>query len=391
MSQLHVSIIGAGISGLVLGRCLLQRGVKAVLFEKAKRSPRRNDYGITLHSSTYGPLLKILDLDERTFRQQVAVDSAIGGVGSLGSHEQSSFRANRNRFEQLISEGLEVRWEHELENVQHDAEGRATIHFKNGQKHSSPILIGADGPHSTTRSLISADTKLKILPFATYNGKRRVSAGEFETKFAPAMQDRCVLEKRLSDALLQISVSNRDRDEVSISYTYSRPGQGSEDLLYRPDRSKDQAREVPEALFQEIDRLSAELEEPYKSVFLTEALRNDRLLNWLMRSLHLNVAETLSDAAATGVVLVGDAVHSEPILGGQGWSLLLQYVNVMLTRDQGANLAIEDSLQLAELIAQHQGINLTSFYSSQSTRWEKSVAESEARIDSMHTKTRPSL
>lgn len=324
MSQFQVSIIGAGISGLVLGRCLLQRGVPTVLFEKARSSPRRNDYGITLHSSTYGPLLKVLDLDEKTFRQRVAVDSAIDGLGSLGSKERSSFKANRSRFEQLLSEGLDVRWEHEFEKVESSSangKGSQTVYFKDGKKQGSSVLVGADGPHSQVRSLLAADAKLQILPFATYNGKRRVSTAEFDEEFASAMQDRCVIEQRVSDALLQISINDRNQDQVSINYVYSRPARKDrDDQLYRPDRTKDAAKEMPEEFFEEVDQLKTELQEPFKSVFNAEALRKDRLLNWLMRSLHLN-AETLSDAAKAGVVLLGDAVHAEPILGGQGRSL----------------------------------------------------------------------
>lgn len=325
MSQLQVSIIGAGISGLVLGRCLLQRGVQPVLFEKARQSPRRNDYGITLHSSTYSALLKVLDLDDKTFRQKVAVDSATGGIGNIGlngSKERSSFKANRSRFEQLLSEGLDVRWEHEfvtLEQSSSDGKGPRTISFKNGKKHSTSILVGADGPHSNVRSLTgAADAKLQILPFATYNGKRRISVAEFESKFASAMQDRCAIEQRVSDALLQLSVNNRTEEEVSISYTYSRPARKGDDQLYRPERSKEAAKEMPEAFFEELKSVSEGLEEPFKSVFDVEALRKDRLLNWLMRSLHIN-AEVLGDSAKEGVVLLGDAVHAEAILGGQGW------------------------------------------------------------------------
>lgn len=314
MSQLQVSIIGAGISGLVLGRCLLQRGLQPVLFEKARHSPRRNDYGITLHSSTYGPLLKVLGLDDTTFRQRVAVDSANGGLGLTDAKERSSFRANRNRFEQLLAEGLDVRWEHELESL-----NQHSLHFKNGKSHSSSVLVGADGPHSQVRNLIGVDAKLQVLPFATYNGKRRVSSTDFQTKFAPAMQGRCAIEQRVSDALLQISINDRTSEEVSISYTYSRPAREGDDQLYRPERSKDAAKQMPEAFFQELKQVGFDLEEPYKSVFDVETLRKDRLLNWLMRSLHLPT-ELLSDAAKDGVVLLGDAVHAEPILGGQGQS-----------------------------------------------------------------------
>ena len=84
MSQPTISIVGAGIGGLTLGRCLLQRGIRAVLYEKASSSSRHT-YAITLQPSSYRPLLKVLNVDEATFKARVAVDAGIGGSGNINS------------------------------------------------------------------------------------------------------------------------------------------------------------------------------------------------------------------------------------------------------------------------------------------------------------------
>ncbi|PIA99611.1 hypothetical protein CB0940_03220 [Cercospora beticola] len=366
----RISVIGAGLAGLTLGRCLHQKGIKTSIFEKARKSVNRNNYGVTLYSKSYLPLLQVLQLDEATFRKKVAVDShLIGGTGSIrGQGEKDCFKANKNRLEALLAEELEVKWDHELTNLE-ALPGAVELEFKNHSRHASTYVVGADGPHSIVRGKILPEAGLTTLPYATYNGKRRVSREEWERDFAPGFEGGNVVEKRVGNegtTLLQISLNSVSDDEASINYVFSRPAKRSgEDALYRPQRDKAEAKDVPDELFAEVKALQDQLSGPLKLIFEPEAMKKDRLLNWLMRSLHVDTTK-LGQPAEEGIVLIGDAIHAEPILGGMG-----------------ANQSIEDAMALAEILAQKDA-RVQGLYDRRAGEWQKGLREAESRIGNMH-------
>lgn len=380
MSQPQISIVGAGISGLVLARCI--RSVPSItIFDKdsARRGSSRNSYGITLHPWAYRPLLKCLDLDEAHFRRKTAVDAAAGGIGRIESPshpavqgtDAAPFRANRQKLEQMLREGLDVRWDHSVLAVKSN-ESLSTLHFSNGTQTESTTVVGADGVHSQVRrSSVSPSADFNILPFVVYNGKRRISAENFDRDYASYMDGANVMEQRHGQTLLQITISDRTEDLVSISYTYSRPAR-DRDPIFNPGRSNSSATDIPENLFHEVGALQ-HLEGPFEDVFNVESMRKDRLLNWLMRTIRVDATD-LRNAADQGVVLIGDAVHAEPILGGYG-----------------ANDAILDAIKLASHISNKGTDNLSEFNETRSKAWQKSMEDSEAQLAVMHSKTTPSL
>lgn len=370
----RIAIVGAGLSGLVLGRCLLRRGIASNIFEKdtARAGSARYGYGITLQPSAYYPLLEYLGLDDRTFRRRLAVDTSVGGDGKSSGDKSttSEFRANRQRLEQLLKEGLDVRWDHRLSGIQ-TGEKAQTLHFENGQQAEASLIISAEGPHSSIRKTISPATEIKVLPYAVYNGKRRISEKEFEAVYASYFTNTNVIERRASRTLLQISLNDRTDSEVSISYTYSRPGR-NDDPVFNPDRPNSGAKTIPEGLFQEVATLS-DLEGPFKEVFNPEKMQQDRMLNWLMRSVSVDIND-LTAAARQGVIMIGDAVHATPILGGNG-----------------ANAAITDGIELAEFVAEHGTSDLDKFYEGRLQRWQEDIKESERRLAKMHEHPKASL
>lgn len=373
MAQQQICIVGAGISGLVLGRCLLSRGIRPVLYERDK-SALRHGYGITLKSSAYRPLLPVLDLDEDAFKRKVAVDAAIGGQGCEQQQDanDASFRANRAKFEELLREGLDVHWEYRISDAKSTG-NRLSLEFENGQKFDAQTVIGAEGVHSPLRKIFCPNTNVNILPFAVINGKRRLNPDTFDRKYAPYMDNENKLSHKISDALLQISVNERSNDKASVSYTYSRPARQSNDPLFRPNRSIPGASDIPEEFYTEVDALG-NLDEPFKEVFNSNAMKEDRLLNWLMRSVDIEQSE-LEAAAEKGVVFLGDSAHHGPILGSDG-----------------ANEAITDAIELANCLANDgERSQLKGFVTSRYAEWTKYVEENEARLAEMHGASKANL
>jgi len=384
-SQPTISIVGAGISGLILARCLAKRGLGGAVTVYEKDSHRqctatRHGYGISLQRAAYKPLLEILGVDEASFRRKVAVDAAVGGTGRIALQGQrddardDSFRANRRQLELMLQEGLQIRWQHSLEGIKpirgegaagHDA---VELTFNNGETTRSDLVIAADGPHSQVRRLLIPSAELEVLPYTVYDGKRRIDRGTFDTTFAGRMKDDNVVEHRIGNTLLQISVNEYADDYVSINFTYSRPAHDGADPLFNPARSTSGSQSIPDELFDEIGSLRT-LEHPFKDVFNADAMRSDRLLHWLMRAILVPEADLAAAAAQQGVVFVGDAAHHGPILGS--W---------------GAKEAIHDAMALADIIADSSGssASLADFYKSRYGRWVQYVDDGKARLAAMH-------
>ncbi|KAF1937112.1 FAD/NAD(P)-binding domain-containing protein [Clathrospora elynae] len=374
MSQ-PIPIIGAGIAGLTLGRCLLLRGIRFVLYDKASSKPRHN-YAITLHATAYRPLLKALDIDERAFKSRVAVDAENGGAGRIGSHvsltshnglydTSSSFRANRAKLEELIREGLNVRWQHTLQGLESTPRG-PRLQFDNGESCSANLVVGADGVHSTVRKSLLPSTRLNILPYIAYHGKRKMDRKTFNDIYDPEMKDSNVIESKHGNVVLNISVNERKDEEVSVSWIYSRPVNGDPDPLHRPDRLNADAQNIPEELFEEVGTLQY-LPPPFSDMFDTKKLRKDRVLHWLMRKTLVPSPDLQNLLATSGVCLIGDAVHAEPIIGGLG-----------------ANAAIIDALRLAETIASSERSGISNWYDARYAAWQQGAKESERSMAEIH-------
>lgn len=373
MSQSTISIVGAGIGGLTLGRCLLQRGIRAVLYEKAPSSPRHT-YAITLQAASYRPLLKALNIDETTFKSRVAVDAGIGGSGTINSEgygyrnlESASFRVHRGKFEELLREGLDVRWEHTLQNVR--ADGSLTLEFANGQSATTDVVIGVEGPHSVIRKQFLPSANPNILPYVAFNGKRKLPRDVFDNLYASAFRDTTVLEVRQGDVVLNISINEITQEQVSTSWIYSRLERGSSDALHKPNRPNAAAKDTPEEFFAEVEELK-ELSQPFAHVFDAEKLRKERILHWLMRSILISKSE-VQQLGQKGIALMGDAVHAEQIIGGGG-----------------ANGAIDDGVSLAEWVAEKGLADITSWYDERYASWQEGQKKSQASIAGIHGEQR---
>jgi 2-polyprenyl-6-methoxyphenol hydroxylase-like FAD-dependent oxidoreductase len=332
----------------------------------------RHSYGITLHASSYKPLLNVLNMDEHTFKRSVAVDGLLGGTGAIdpmamvspANIDSTSFRAHRQKLEKLLSEGLNIQWGHSLERAAETSSG-VDLHFQNGRKLEGSRFVGTDGPHSIARKSLSPDTSLTVLPYVAFNGRRRIDRALFESTYYPVMGRSNVMKLRQADVVLNISVNDQQADIVDLGWIYSRPARGPHDLLHNPSRPLSGAREVPKELFAEIKALS-NLQQPFKDMFDAEKMEGMRILHWLMRTV-LVEPQVLYRLAKKGAFFIGDSVHAEPILGGQG-----------------ANNAITDGIELAKCLSTSGADGIRSWYESRYPAWESSVRSSEGAIAEMH-------
>jgi len=82
----------------------------------------------------------------------------------------------------------------------------------------------------------------------------------------------------------------------------------------------------------------------------------------------LGSLEDTQELKDQGVLLIGDAVHAMPILGGEG-----------------GNTAMKDGVELAEHFTANGMNGIKTFSNARYAAWKKAVEESEQRISDMHS------
>lgn len=377
MSISPIVIAGAGIAGLTLGRCLKHKNIPTLIIERVS-SPPRNNYGITLHPWAYRPLLAALQMDESTFRDMLSVDANRGGSGAMAGDLMSTsidttsgtFRCHRGRLERLLREGQDIRWGHAIEDIG-TLPGEIKVNILREAPIESKILIGADGVHSKVRKSLAPNMQVKVLPYVVFNGSRKMAVYEYKRTIRPQMQGYTVIQSRRDDVVLQISVKNFSTDDIDVGYTYSRPAR-RKDPLHNPNRPVTGAMDIPEAFYVELGDLK-ELGQAFAEIFEAGRVRKDRVLHWLMRS-SLGTKDDIQDLADQGVLLVGDAIHAMPILGGEG-----------------ANTAMEDGVELANHVIVHGPQSIETYSAGRYEVWQKRVEQSEERLAEMHSPAKATL
>ncbi|KAL8830142.1 MAG: hypothetical protein Q9191_001603 [Dirinaria sp. TL-2023a] len=284
---------------------------------------------------------------------------------------RGTIRCHRGRLEHFLQEGQNIRWKHAVDGVQILSQRRVVVHLKDKQLMETEVLIGTDGVHSQVRKSLLPSVELKVHPFVVFNGKRRVPIAEFNATIAPALRDRMITHFHRGEIILEMSINEFTPEQVDISFTYSRPARNN-DPLHKPDRPIPGATSIPEDFNIELEELK-QLDQPFDTIFKAQAVRKDRVLHWLMRSALVNRDE-VKGLADQGVLLVGDAVHAMPILGGEG-----------------ANNAMKDGVNLAQYIAHHGVDNLRAFTDTRYGAWKNGVEESDKRLVDMHGRRQASL
>ena len=356
MTSKSITIIGGGLAGLTLGHCLKRRGIAAVIYDRHPGHPQSN-YGINLHRSTYLPLLPYLGIDEKSFREKVAIKVQSKTYGD------DPLRCHRGRLEKLLRTNLAIHWNRKLASIELGAgNGSVVAHFEDGESIKTKTLVGCDGPHSRSRKSLCSKSELHVLPCLVVNGTRRVSIAEYEKTFEKWGPPARTLIGSFPGHYLRLEVTVNDvtEDHAFLSDTYSQYANEHDPDIHEPNRSNADAEIMPQAFEDEVESFSF-LDSRFMYIFE----ENIRRLHWLMRVVRPDRDEVM-DLAGKGVILIGDAIHAEPILGGEG-----------------ANAAIRDGIELAEYIAEHAD-DYAGFVESKFDGWVQSVERSEKKLLDMH-------
>ncbi len=306
----RVIIVGAGIAGLALARALLQRGIAALVLDRAAGPP---DAGLALNLP--GSAARALSLvgvgdgldgigepvHRREYRNvQDKVVFAIDEDAFWGAVGRSRCVLRRDLFDLLLS-GLPsdtVRWGAAVTSTRTTGEVVEAV-LGDGTVERCALLVGADGVHSTVRSSVFGDAapRSALLSAASWRFMGHNHGIHCWTVWAGKLA-----------TFLLIPVGG---ETVYGFASAARGGDVEADPEWLHTAFRDFPRPVPDVVAEMLDDQSTLYHSPLEEV---------RVPQW----------------ANGRVILIGDAAHATAPV----WAL-------------GAAMAAEDAVVLAELVGSH--------------------------------------
>lgn len=163
----HVTIVGAGIGGLMLARVLHVHGITSTVYEAEPSASSRVQGGqLDIHLDTGQPALEMAGLTEQfraIIHQGGEASRVLDPDGTVLLDEPDDGTGGRpevlrGELRRILLDALPadtVRWGHKVSGVRAVDEGRHEVQFENGTSVATELLVGADGAWSKIRPLLS--------------------------------------------------------------------------------------------------------------------------------------------------------------------------------------------------------------------------------------------
>lgn len=352
----RVTIIGAGLGGLMLARVLQVHGIPATIYEAEASADARTQGGLLdIHEHNGQIALKAAGLFEQ-FRAiiipgadakrvvdqsgNVLLDIPDKGTGSRPEVDRGALR-------RLLLDALApgtIHWGHKLAGVRALGNGRHELSFGNGQALATSLLVGADGAWSKLRPLLTsvqpAYTGIAFIEVLLHDGKADRDTAEVIGKgtMIATAPGKGILAHRHADGSMQgyIALNRPEAWMAGIEFA---------------DRAQALA-----TIAQEFDGWAPALTR------LITASESDPVLRPIYA---LPVQHQW--ARTVGATLLGDAAHLMSPFAGEG-----------------ANLALYDGARLAQALAANgddTGAALLAYEHEMFTRSAEAAAESARNMD----------
>ncbi|KIX92470.1 uncharacterized protein Z520_11790 [Fonsecaea multimorphosa CBS 102226] len=164
--KMHVIIIGSGCTGLFIAQGLKKRGISFTIHDKINPAFRHRDWSMTMFwAFKYYPHLLSEEMQARVHEAQVrsfykstdteelVLRNAATGEVLKKVNSPYAIRVSRARLRKFLLAGLDVKYNHELVNIEYTPTG-AIAYFSDGTTETGSIVVGADGGQSLVRRLL---------------------------------------------------------------------------------------------------------------------------------------------------------------------------------------------------------------------------------------------